>query len=145
MPSLLFVSFLKTRVKTFTRPILEYGCVVWDPHFQIHKERLEQIQKRAGRFVTGNYTLEAGNSKKNMQELHWETLEERRSKCKLKLFFKARMGLVDIPFDLQPMSLSSRRPGTYAIPTSNVDAHLFSFYPNTIRLWNSLLAEIKSA
>ena len=62
---------------------------------------------------------------------------------KLNFFFKARMGLMDIPFDLLNINNNnSRRKGTYAIPTSNVDSHLYSLYPNTIRLWNSLSEEV---
>ena len=51
---------------------------------------------------------------------------------------------MDIPFDhLNINNNNSRRKGTYAISTSNVDSHLYSFYPNTIRLWNSLPEEVK--
>ena len=131
--------------KTFTRPILEYGSVVWDPHFRTDIEKLEQIQKRAGRFVTGNYRQESGNTLINMQKLGWAPLEERRARCKLNMFYKARMGLVDIPFDVKENKNRSRRPGTYAIPSSNLDCHLHSFYPSTIRLWNSLPEAAKLA
>ena len=46
------------------RPMMEYGCCVWDPHkiYQINK--LEKLNKRAARFITGNYHLEHGESKK---------------------------------------------------------------------------------
>ena len=44
--------------KTLVRPILEYGSAVWDPHFKIDIDRFEKVQKRAGRFATGNYQLE---------------------------------------------------------------------------------------
>ena len=51
---------------------------------------------------------------------------------------------MNIPFDhLNINNNNSRRKGTYAIPTSNLDSHLYSFYPNTIRLWNSLPGEVK--
>ena len=39
------------------RPILEYGCVVWDPHHRSDIDRLEKIQKRAARFATNNYNF----------------------------------------------------------------------------------------
>ena len=93
------------------------------------------MQKRAARFVTGNYRMETGNTRVNMNKLGWKPLQERRAGIKLNFFFKARMGLMDIPFDhLNINNNNSRRKGTYAIPTSNVDSHLYSFYPNTIRL-----------
>ena len=129
--------------KTFVRPILEYGSVVWDPHFKIDIEKLELIQKRAGRFVTGNYCMEHGNTEINMKKLNWDTLEERRAKIKVNMLYKAKMGLVDIPFELQTIR-SARHEGSYAIPASTIDSHLYSFYSNSIRLWNLLPANIKS-
>ena len=33
------------------RPILEYGSTVWDPHCKGLKDELENMQKRAARFV----------------------------------------------------------------------------------------------
>ena len=43
------------------RPILEYGSSVWDPHNEGLINNLEKVQKRAGRFVTRNYTYEKGS------------------------------------------------------------------------------------
>ena len=132
---------------TLVRPILEYGSAVWDPHHQKAIDKFEQINKRAARYVTGNYSYEPGSSKLNMEKLGWKPLEERRAIIKLHLFFKAKKKLLDIPLEhlKQNTRSGSRRPNTYAIPTSLVDSRLYSFYPSTIRLWNSLLADIKSS
>ena len=78
-----------------------------------------------------------------MNTLFWKPLEERRAVNKLKLFHKARLKQIKIPLDHFTQQ-KSKRNGGYAIPASNVDAHLYSFYPNTIRLWNSLPEEGKS-
>jgi len=132
--------------QSLVRPVLEYGCAVWDPHHQTDINKIEKVQKRASRFATGNYVFEHGNTDRNLQKLSWKQLEERRAAIKLNLFFKAKLGLIDIPFNHLVLAPSQiRRPGAYAIPTSNVDSHLYSFYPNSIRLWNSLPAEIKSS
>ena len=127
---------------TLVRPILEYGCSVWDPHHQTDIDYIEKINKRAARFVTGNYVFENGNTKINMHHLNWKPLEERRAVIKLNLLYKARNNMIDIPTSHLVINQSStRRKNNYAIPTSNVDSHLYSFYPNTIRLWNSLPVE----
>ena len=55
--------------KTLIRPKLEYACSVWDPHHRLHIESLEKVQKAAARFVTGNYKMETGNSRKNLETL----------------------------------------------------------------------------
>ena len=47
--------------KSLVRPILEYGSSVWDPHCIGSKCELENVQKRAARFVTRNYSPETGS------------------------------------------------------------------------------------
>ena len=46
--------------KSMVRPILEYGSTVWDPCNGLNDE-LENVQKRAARFVTRNYSYETGS------------------------------------------------------------------------------------
>ena len=133
--------------KTFVRPILEYGCCVWDPQHKNHIDQLEKIQKRAARFITQNYEFSPGNTRKNMDILGWVPLQERRARNKVSILYKARNNLIDIPTeDLIPSNLRTRgKFNNYHVPSSSVDSHLYSFYPNTIRLWNSLPVDTKSA
>ena len=35
-------------INTLVRPVLEYGCCVWDPHQANHREELELVQHRNG-------------------------------------------------------------------------------------------------
>ena len=125
---------------TLIRPTLEYGCSVWDPHKAWQIEDLEKIQKRAARFVTGNYSLIEGNTLKNMNLLGWPPLSERRARSKLTTLFKARSGSIDIPLDdlVSPNRETRHSQSNYTIPQSSVDSHLHSFFPSTIRLWNKL-------
>ena len=44
------------------RPILEYGSTVWDSHYNGLNDELENVQKRAARFVTRNYSYETGST-----------------------------------------------------------------------------------
>ena len=131
--------------KAFVRPILEYGCCVWDPHNKNQIEQLEKTQKRAARFITQNYELKSGNTRKNMENLGWVTLQERRARSKLNTLFKAKHGLIDIPTeDLKNSQRLTRRSSqNYFLPSSSVDGHKYSFFPSTIRLWNSLPSNIK--
>ena len=47
--------------KGLMRLILDYGSSVWDPPGVVLQEELERVQKRAARFVTGNYNYETGS------------------------------------------------------------------------------------
>ena len=133
---------------TLVRPIIEYGCPVWDPQYDIDIESLEKIQKRAARFATNNYCLEHGNSEINLKTLGWDTLEERRLRNKLIYFQKARLKLIDIPIGhLVPKERLTRHDGdgpAYFRHFSDIDAHIFSFFPDSVNMWNCLPAEVKT-
>ena len=62
------------------RPILEYGSSVWDPKSILLQDELEKVQKRAARFVTGNYVVyETGGMTGILKQLKWESLKKRRN------------------------------------------------------------------
>ena len=84
---------------TIIIPSEEYASQIWDPHYQADVTKLEKNKKRAARFATNNYTMEPGNSQLNLQNLGWQTLEERRLQAKLSTFQKARLNILDLPLD----------------------------------------------
>ena len=64
--------------KSLLRPILEYGSTVWDPHCNCLNYELENVQKRAARFLTRNYSYDTGSMTGILEELKWEILQKRR-------------------------------------------------------------------
>ena len=67
---------LKSAYKGLVRPVLEYGRSVWDPSSTLLREELEEVQKRAARFVTGNYVYETGSMTDIIEQLKWESLKK---------------------------------------------------------------------
>ena len=128
---------------TLVRPLLEYGCTAWDPYRSGQIDQLERVNKRAARFVTGNRLREHGNTQKNMDNLGWPPLIERRSRNKVSMLYKIRTDQICIPSE--DLKFNARRQDSYSIPYSSVDAHKHSFFPSTIRLWNSLPSKSKSS
>ena len=55
-----------------------WSMVVWDPSSILLQEELEKVQKRAARFVTGNYIYETGSVTDILEQLKWESLKKRR-------------------------------------------------------------------
>ena len=53
-------------------PVLEYGSSVW----VLLQGGLENVQKRAVRFVTGNYSYETGSMTGILDQLKWESLKK---------------------------------------------------------------------
>ena len=60
---------------------------------------LENVQKRATRFVTRNYSYETGSMAGILEELKWETLQKRRKDIRLILLYKGLKGKARIPTD----------------------------------------------
>ena len=128
--------------KSLVRPILEYAATVWAPYTHNNINIIEAVQRRAARFVHNNYSSYASVS--NMiANLGWNTLLNRRNELRLIMFFKILHKLVDI--NLQDIMIP--RPSSYntrghhlrffQVPT-RVNAFQHSFFPYTIKLWNSL-------
>ena len=75
----IFASFCSTT-------ILEYGDVIWDNCAQYDKSEIEKIQLEAAKIATGSTKLISINTL--YKETGWDTIEKRKKKHKLTLFFK---------------------------------------------------------
>ena len=99
------------------------------------------MQKRAARFVTGNYTYESGSMTGILGQLKWESLKKRRKDNRLILLFKGLKGKASIPTDdLIPKTRRGRKQHSKAFqtPIANTDVYKCSFFPQSIRYWNVL-------
>ena len=141
---------LEITYTSFIRPILEYGNEIWDNCTQYEKDSLEKIQTEAARIATGTTKLV---SLENLySEIGWETLDIRRKKQKLTLFYK-------MVHNLTPNYLTSLIPSTvtettnYNLRNSNdirtvnarTSQYFSSFLPSTIREWNILPEQQRNA
>jgi hypothetical protein len=71
------------------RPTLEYASTCWDPHSKDLIEDIEQVQKRAARFVYNNYRSKEPGCVTNMLDtLNWEPLSQRRAKNRVTMLYK---------------------------------------------------------
>ena len=78
---------------SMVRPLLEYCSTVASPHTKEYIKKIEMVQRRAARYVTNRYHNTCSvTSMLDHQE--WETLESRRTKNQLIMFFKIVHGLV---------------------------------------------------
>ena len=107
----------------------------------ILQEELESVQKRAARFVTGNYNYETGSMTGILGQLNWESLKKRRNDNRLILLYKGLKGKASVPTDdLIPKTRRCRNQHSMAFqtPIANTDVYKGSFFPQTIRDWNAL-------
>ena len=76
---------------SFIRPLLEYSDAVWDNVSAESKKHLEAVHNEAAKIITGATKLCSIN--KFLTDLGWESLQSKRTKHKLILFYKFVNGL----------------------------------------------------
>ena len=135
---------------TYIRPLLEYASEVWDGCTQTDAYRLEQVQLIAARIVTGLPVFASLNS--IYAETGWKTLAERRKTKMLTLMYKivnndAPSYLTDLlPSRVDVMSnYNLRNSQNFEIPFARLCSFESSFFPSTLRLWNSTEESIRNA
>ena len=141
---------LETIYLTFIRPVLEYGDVLFDSCTRHEKDELEKVQQEAARIVTGATKLVS--IQKLMDEVGWETLENRRRNHKLTTFYKMKHNLTpDFLSSLVPSTVDStttyhlRNADNLRVPRARTAIHDNSFLPSVVREYNSLPAQTRNA
>ena len=120
------------------RPVLEYALTILDPYTQTNINKLEAVQRRAARFVTGDYRTTSSVSE-IITDLGWETLLQRRTQAKLVMMYRITHSIIDIqaPQLLHPAARNTRGHSMrFVVPYCRIDAYRCSFFPSGIRLWN---------
>ena len=59
---------------TYIRPTVEYASPVWDPHTKRNTNKIEMVQRRCARYVTGNFDRTSSVTFM-LNCLSWQTLE----------------------------------------------------------------------
>ena len=134
---------------SFIRPILEYGDVIIDNCTAQEKGKLEKVQYEAARIVTGATKLVS--IEKLMSDVGWESLECRREKHKLTLYYKMMNGLTP-PYlsSLCPPTVSNdaynlRNQADSQVPRARTSLYYDSFLPSTVRAYNSLPLPLRNS
>ena len=116
--------------KALVRPILEYASPAWDPHTITNIKKLEAVQRRAARFVHGDYKTTSSTSDM-IGRLQWPSLQQRREHAKLVMVYKISHSLIDIPavMYLHPIVSSTRgHSSRYMQPYCRTDIYRHSFF-----------------
>ena len=112
-----------------------------------HINNLEKIPRHAARVVSNDHH-QSSSVTEMLKALDWQTLECRRQASRLTTLYKVDKGSVIInSAHLQPAPTRTRRTHDkqFARLQSNKDICLNSFFPRTIKQWNSLSQQTVSA
>lgn len=134
--------------KSLIKPILEYACVVWAPYTDKDISLIESVQRRAARFVFNNYSSYSSVSEM-IQRLNWKPLAHCRNQLKAITIFKIIHNFIDIPADIHLIPVSSGHytrghQMRFQQPMTRINSYLHSFFPSSIKIWNSLSDDIIS-
>ena len=127
---------------TIIRPILEYGCVLFDNCTQSESSALENVQLDAARVSVGAFWNT--NREKLLREVGWAKLSCRRQYYKLVLFYKIKHNMVPnyLHGSLVPAASETpynlRQPSRIRPILARTNRYKNSFFPSTIILWNNL-------
>lgn len=127
--------------KSLVRPSLEYACSVWDPFFTEDIHKIDMIQRRAARYVTNRHRNTSSVSDM-LNHLNWRSLADRRTDARLIMLYKISNNLVGIQkIDrlIQPLRQSRNMHSfSFQLPFCRTQIWQQSFFPRTIKNWNSL-------
>ena len=116
---------------TLVRPHLDYAIAAWDPYTSKNIHQIENVQKRAARFVTNTYGRDTSITS-ILKSLDWTNLKERRKQYRLLGFYKILNGQLDINYDsyITPKEERARRGHNkqFQIHQTRTDAYANSFF-----------------
>ena len=130
----------ETAYKTYVRPQLEYCSTVWHPWQKYLIYKIEQVQRSAARYVCNDYNYTSSVSQM-LNNLKWQTLEQRRNISNVVLLYKIQNNLVWVDHH----HLTPTRNLNYLVPYSRTQYHSNSFFPRSIRLWNGLSVSLQAS
>ena len=78
-------------------PVLNYAAAAWDPYLSRDINSLDQVQRRGASYVCNKYwDRTPGCVTKMIQDLGWQSLQEKREDHRLTLLYKLQNSLLDI-------------------------------------------------
>ena len=134
----------ETSYTAIVRPTIEYAATVWDPTSQSKIKALENIQRRAARFITNRTP---GCVTNMITSLGWQSLKQRRQNSRLCMLYKIQHNLIDINRDLYIRHNDSRTRGQHRLfqERTNNETYRNFFFQRTVRDWNPLPASTVAA
>ena len=133
-------------VRSLVIPILEYASQVWNPHTQKNVMKLENVQLRAARWVAGSrfdrHTLKwSKSSLECRRELFWPELSIRRQYLCIVMIHDILHGHIALSFN-EFFSFSPTCTRTHSLTIyckqSTINSYRYSFFVNSIFLWNKV-------
>ena len=135
---------------SIVRPHLEYASIVWNPHTSSDINLLEAVQNRAARWICATWNRDTYSWSKSsstcLEELKWPSLACRRTYFSIDYLHSIlhHKNLFSNFFKLKPNSSTRSHQLTLQPISSSINAFRYSFFVNSIFLWNRIPLDILS-
>jgi hypothetical protein len=140
---------LETMDNLFVLPVMEYAIVVWGGSYATDILKLERIHVNGMRLVTG------ATAKSNIAKLYtdtsWPSMMVRRDNAMLIMLFKIKHQLAPSylhellpPENHELIGYNLRNNKNVVVPHTRLETFKRSFFPFSIRLWNSLSITVRT-
>ncbi len=135
----------ETAYTMMVRSKLEYGASAWSPYIQHGVNKLERVQHSAARFVTNNHR-HTTNVSSLLTNFGQQTQGRRRLQSQLSMLYKINQNLVKITVPqsllISPRITRNNDHNKFVQIQCHTDLLAYSFYPCTIRVWNTLPSKV---
>ena len=136
--------------RSIIEPYFNYCCLVWDGLSETLSNKLQRLQNRAARVITGlSYTVRSTEIRK---QLGWSSLSEMRSQQKTVMMYKivndlAPSYMADMFTSQYGSQVYSLRNSTFnfEIPNARTEPYRNSFAFTGAKIWNELPEDFKTA
>ena len=132
--------------KAMVRPLLEYGNVIWGPHYKMDMRSIESVQRRATKLIP---ELRDKSYEERLQQLSLPSLVYRRRRGDMIVMYKIVKGLVrvDLKELFNPMEFTKTRGHQFHVHKGKAIKvqRSTSFSQRVINDWNSLPTSVIEA
>ena len=137
---------LLTIYKSYVRPHLDYGDIIYDqPNNQSFSDKIESVQYNSALAITG--AIHGSSKDKLYNELGLESLRDRRWMRRLSYFYKiiSTQSPAYLSNYLPPYTISQRYPNSFLTVRCRTVSFQNSFFPYSVSQWNQLNIEIRNS
>ena len=136
--------------KTYVRPLVESSVQAWNPWLQRDVQRIEKVQRRATKLVSG---IGSKPYEERLKICNLTTLERRRNRGDLLECYKIMNGFGDVELrelfslasDRHNLNTRSATDGLLVPQQTHLDIRKYFFFNRVINAWNELPLEIRHA
>lgn len=135
---------------TLVRSILEYGSPIWSPHYKVHVDEIERVQKKCLRFLCYRQHLSrtALDYEARLSMFNIQKLESRRKYFDFIYLYKIIHSIIDVPSLLSQLSFNTRysnrranRTKLFALQTYKNNTSFYNPIVRMARQYNEVMLD----